>query len=78
MSVSRNVFEWRRRIDAAKQRTVNSARKSKERARRDARMLDKVRHGALPYTPVVMSWLSTRLDKPASRITSEDLKRLTA
>jgi hypothetical protein len=78
MSVSRNVFEWRRRIDAAEQRLVNVEKKSKERARRDARMMLKVRRGKFPFTPAVMSWLSTRLEKPSSRISANDLKQLTA
>ena len=78
MSVSRNVFEWRRRIDAAANRKVNFPRKLKERARREARMVENIRRGTFPFTPAVMSWLSVKLGKPSSRITAKDLTRLTA
>ena len=30
----------------------------------------------LPYIPAVMSWLSTKLDKPASRITQADVDQV--
>jgi len=63
-------------VDAAKAKRVNSAKKSKERARRDERMRAKLKDGSLPYTPVVMSWLSRKLDKPSSKITAEDVKSL--
>jgi len=47
-----------------------------ERARRDARMVVAVRAGKLPYAPTVMSWLSRKLDKPSTKITSADVKTL--
>jgi hypothetical protein len=65
-----------RREDAAEAKASNRVYKSKERERRDSRMMAKVNAGSLPYTPVVMSWLSDRLDKPASKITQEDLSAL--
>jgi len=39
-------------------------------------MIEKVRAGSLPYTPVVMSWLSTKCAKKASRITPDDVNAL--
>lgn len=66
----------RRRMDAIETKQHNTIHKHKERARRDARMLGIVREGSLPYTPDVMSWLSRQLDKPAGKITAEDLARL--
>lgn len=68
-------FEYRM-SNAAETKAVNQARKSKERARRDARMMARVESGTLPYTPEVMSWLSRKLDKPSSKITQADLARL--
>ena len=37
-----------------------------------------VKQGALPYTPEVMCWLCRKLDKPATRITPEDVKAVLA
>jgi hypothetical protein len=56
----------------------NGIRKAKERARRNARMLETVKKGKLPYTPVVMSWLSSQLDKPSRLLTQADVDRLLA
>ena len=67
-----------RAIDHAHAKAANRHVKTKERARRDARMLDTVKSGSLPFTPDVMSWLSRKLDKAASKITDADLKTLTA
>ncbi len=67
----------KRKADAIDTRRVNTLSKTKERARRDARMLGIVRAGALPYTPDVMSWLSVKLDKPARKITADDVHTLT-
>jgi hypothetical protein len=51
-------------------------RKTKERARRQSRMVEIIKKGKLPYTPAVMSWLSAQLDKPSSRIAQADVDRL--
>lgn len=66
-----------RRSRLAKEiRAVNAHRKNKERARRRARMLRKIEEGSLPYTPEIMSWLSRELEKPASKITQEDIEKI--
>ncbi len=67
-----------RAIDHAHAKAVNHKAKSRERIRRDARMLATVKSGSLPFTPDVMSWLSRKLEKAASKITDADLKTLTA
>ncbi len=77
MSHSRRARLDKRQADAIETRRVNTRNKTKERSRRDARMLERVRAGALPYTPDVMSWLSVALGKPARRITAEDIAALT-
>ncbi|MFQ5591748.1 MAG: hypothetical protein ACE5HE_11330 [Phycisphaerae bacterium] len=67
----------RREIDMANAsfaKARNRVLKGKERARRDARMLAKIKAGSLPYTPVVMSWLSRQLDKKAAGITEADVQ----
>ncbi len=56
----------------------NAPRKVKERARRDARMLTALQAASLPYTPWVMSWLSTQLDKKSTAITQDDVQGLLA
>ncbi len=57
-------------------RRVNSLKKEGERNRRDEQMVGILKAGQLPYTPGVMSYLSTRLDKKASQITADDVQSL--
>jgi hypothetical protein len=57
-------------------RRINGMEKSKERVRRDQRMLAIVKKGQLPYLPSVMSWLSVKLDKPSRLITADDVQKL--
>ncbi|MEK6799688.1 MAG: hypothetical protein AABZ12_12035 [Planctomycetota bacterium] len=64
------------RLDARATETRNRVYKTKERARRDARMVEKLRAGKLPYSPAVMSWLSRTLDMRAGQVTPEDVKNL--
>jgi len=60
----------------AASRLRNGFLKVKERARRDARMIETVKRGKLPFTPPVMSWLSGRIDKPSRLITQADIDKL--
>ena len=64
--------------DSRATRAVNSVRKTKERARRRARILEVLRSGRGPFSPTVMSWLSRELDKPASKISAEDIRAFVA
>jgi hypothetical protein len=73
---ARRIRREQRRVDMAESRHRNGIRKTKERARRDQRMLDLVRAGKLPYTPPVLSWLSTKLDKPGRLITQPEVDAL--
>jgi hypothetical protein len=73
---ARRIRREQRREDMAESRHRNGIVKVKERARRDARMLETVEKGKLPYTPPVLSWLSVRLDKPGRLITPEDVQKL--
>jgi hypothetical protein len=59
-------------------RQKNSRTKADERLRREKSMLEIIRKGQFPYTPGVMSWLSARLGKKASRITPADIKSVLA
>ena len=62
---ARRIRREQRRVDMAESRHRNGILKAKERDRRDARMLETVQKGKLPYTPPVMSWLSrTRCTRP--------------
>ncbi len=78
MGMHRSAIARKRRAEAAETRAVNNKFKVKERSRRDARMLDRIKSGPLPYAPEVMSWLSAKLDKKSTRITDQDVKQLTA
>jgi hypothetical protein len=73
---ARRIRREQRQTDMARSRRVNGVLKVKERARRDARMLDTVKNGKLPYAPVVMSWLSSHLNKPSRLITEADVQKL--
>ena len=68
----------KRLLRATATRKVNSMTKAAERQRRQVQMLELIKNGTFPYTPGVMSWLSDRLDKKASRITEADAKGLLA
>jgi hypothetical protein len=73
---ARRIRREQRQIDMADSRHRNGKVKVKERARRDARMLETIKKGKLPFTPPVLSWLSVRLNKPGRLITEADLKKL--
>jgi hypothetical protein len=73
---ARRIRRQQRQTDMAKSRQVNGMLKTKERARRDERMLGYVQKGKLPYLPGVMSWLSTKLNKPSKQITQADVSQL--
>ncbi len=75
---ARRIRREQRAYDMAESRRRNGVDKIKERARRDARMLQTVKQGKLPFTPPAMSWLSTKLDKPSRLITPEDVAKLLA
>jgi hypothetical protein len=64
--------------DQAVSRTVNGHLKTKERARRHARMIDLLKKGTFPYTSALRSFLSRELDTPASRLTAEDVRKYLA
>ena len=64
--------------DATKTRRQNSPLKAKERTRRAANMIALIKRSKPPYTPVVMSWLSRELGKPAKKITPQEIKALLA
>src|SRR5262249_16610654 len=73
---ARRIRREQRREDMKESRHRNGILKTKERARRDARMMDAVKAGKLPYPRAVMNWLSTKLDKPSRLITAADLETL--
>jgi hypothetical protein len=54
-------------------RQVNGLKKRDERARREARLREALKKSTLPYTPVVLSWLSAAIDKPGRLITQADV-----
>jgi hypothetical protein len=73
---ARRIRRDQRQVDQAKSRLKNGILKVKERERRDKRMKQLVKSGKPPYTPAVRSWLSEKLDKPATRVTQEDVNAL--
>jgi hypothetical protein len=74
---ARRIRREQRQFDMALSRRTNGLVKQKERARRRKRILEIIKSaGQLPYTPVVMSWLSAELDKPSTRITQADVDQV--
>ena len=74
---ARRIRREQRQFDMALSRRTNGLIKQKERLRRRTRILEIIKaSGQLPYTPVVMSWLSAELDKPSTRITQADVDRV--
>jgi hypothetical protein len=76
MGLHRTYRKKMDRKEAAETRECNRFFKDKERARRDERMKKRLKSMKSPYHPSMMSWLSRKLEKPASRITAEDVKAL--
>ena len=75
---ARRIRREQRQADMARSRQVNGVRKVAERERRHARMVGLIKQGKLPYTPAIMSWISAKLDRPASRIQPADVEKLLA
>ena len=75
---ARRIRREQRQTDMKISRLRNGILKVKERRNRDVRMLAIVKKGKLPYLPSVMSWLSSKLDKPSRLITPEDVKKVTS
>ncbi|QVL33130.1 hypothetical protein KIH39_04225 [Telmatocola sphagniphila] len=73
--ISRGVRMKMTQVDQHLSRIENGHEKRKERIRKDARMLAAVKAGKLPYTPAIMSWLSTKLNKRSSLIKPEDIAK---
>jgi hypothetical protein len=73
---ARRIRREQRQVDMARSRRVNGMLKTKERVRRDTRMLGLLKAGKLPYTPTILSWLSAKLDKPSGRITQADVDQV--
>jgi hypothetical protein len=78
MGIHRSAIRRQKRSDAATTKAENRIVKTKERIRRDARMLAKIKGADLPFTPPVMSWLSQQIGKRSTLITAEDIKSLIA
>ena len=74
---ARRIRREQRRVDMKESRHRNGIRKTKERDRRDARVLELLNASQPPYAPVVQSWLSAKLGKPSRLITPADVQKLT-
>jgi hypothetical protein len=72
----RRDFLDKRIANQIKTRRIKSRVKDAERDRREIAMLKILKEGELPYTPGVMSWLSVKLGKKASKITRNDVTAL--
>ena len=75
---ARRIRREQRRADMAESRHRNGIRKAKERVRRSTRMLELLKQSKLPYTPAIMSWLSSQLGKRSKLITQADVDHFLA
>jgi hypothetical protein len=73
---ARRIRRQQRQVDMAESRHRNGIRKTKERARRLARLKQLLGQGKPPYSPAVLSWLSALLGKPGCQITSDDVSKV--
>ena len=73
---ARRIRREQRRVDQNFSRRTNGMRKMHERERRKVRMLEIIKKGKLPFTPVVMSWISGELEKPSRLITQAEVDQL--
>lgn len=73
---ARRIRRDQRRFDMATSRTVNGHLKTRERDRRESRMIGLLKASKFPYTPSVMSWVSREIGKPASKITEAEVGKL--
>jgi hypothetical protein len=73
---ARRIRREQRQFDMGQSRRDNGMRKTKERERRQTRMLEIIKKGKLPFTPAVMSWISATLDKPSRQIVQADVDAL--
>ncbi len=73
---ARRIRREQRQVDMAQSRHRNGILKDKERLRRAKRMTEIIKKGKLPYTPAVMSWLSSQTGKPSRLLTQADVDRL--
>ena len=73
---ARRIRREQRQVDMRESRQRNGFLKAKERKRRADRILEMIKkQGKLPYTPVVLSYLSQELQKPSRLLTQEDVDR---
>lgn len=73
---ARRIRREQRAFDMALSRRTNGMRKTKERVRRQTRMVELITKIDFPYTPSIMSWISAELDKPTTKITKADVDQL--
>ena len=75
---ARRIRRNQRRFDMAESRTVNGHLKTRERERRESRMLGLLKAGKFPYTPSIQSWISTQLGKPFTQVSEDEVRALVA
>ena len=73
---ARRIRRDRIQRDQKLSRKENGFLKTKERARRDTRMIGVIKDKKLPFLPAVMSWLSIKLDKPSRLISQDEVDQL--
>lgn len=70
---ARRIRRDQRQQDQKTSRIRNGTKKQAERVRRERLMVELLGKATPPYTPTLVAWISQHLDKPASRITTDDV-----
>ena len=58
-------------------RIENGTIKRKERAKRDAKMVELLKKGKFPYIPSIQTWVSEKIGKPFTQVTEAEAHELT-
>ncbi len=66
----------RARANGKISRIENGTLKRRERANRDAKMIELLKKGTFPYIPSIQTWVSEKLGKPFTQVTEAEAKEL--
>ena len=66
----------RARANGKISRIENGTLKRKERAKRDAKMVELLKKGKFPYIPSMQTWVSEKLGKPFTQVTEAEAMEL--
>jgi len=66
----------RARANGKISRIENGTLKRRERANRDAKMVELLKKGTFPYIPSIQTWVSEKIGKPFTQVTEAEAQEL--